>query len=101
MASQSSSYACPSNLKSKAQDHDYLTNLPPEVLLKVIAQVPSNTYLDLVHTSRFLRTFLKLNASQICNEGIRSRYPLEAKILETTKEAGWLVPTNTKLKEEE
>jgi hypothetical protein len=48
-----------------------------------------------------LRSFLKLNASQICNEAIRTRYALEAKVLETTMEAGWLVPTSIKLKEEE
>jgi hypothetical protein len=99
MASQHPSSMASSNMELDSKDVDYLTNLPPEVLLKIIALIPSKFYLDIIHTSTFLRSFLKLNASQICNEAIRTRYALEAKVLETTMEAGWLVPT--KLKEEE
>ncbi|PMD30951.1 hypothetical protein L207DRAFT_611640 [Hyaloscypha variabilis F] len=101
MASQHSSSTASSNMGLDSKDVDYLTNLPPEVLLKIIALIPSKFYLDIIHTSKFLRSFLKLNASQICNEAIRTRYALEAKVLETTMEAGWLVPTSRKLKEEE
>jgi len=101
MASRISSSVRQSNTKGKGKDQDYLTSLPPELLIKIIAHTPSKCYLDLVHTSKSLRTFLKLNASRICNQAIRTRYPLEAKLLETTNEAGWLVPTNTRVKKEE
>lgn len=78
-----------------------LTSVPPEILVKIIALVPSKHYLDLVHTTKALRNFIKLNASSICNQAIRSRFPVEAKVLQSELEAGWLVPTHEKVAEEE
>ena len=82
-------------------ERDLLTSVPPEILVKIIALVPSKHYLDLVHTNKALRNFIKLNASSICNEAIRSRFPVEAKVLRSELEAGWLVPTHEKVAEEE
>jgi hypothetical protein len=36
---------------STSQDRDYLTSLPTELLIKVIAEVPMDSYLDLTHKS--------------------------------------------------
>lgn len=82
-------------------ERDILTSVPPEILVKIITLVPSKHYLDLVHTTKALRNFIKLNASSICNEAIRSRFPVEAKVLQSEPEAGWLVPTHEKVAEEE
>jgi hypothetical protein len=82
-------------------ERDILTSVPPEILVKIIALVPSKHYLDLVHTTKALRNFIKLNASSICNEAIWTRFPVEAKVLQSEPEAGWLVPTHEKVAEEE
>ncbi|KAE9380977.1 hypothetical protein N431DRAFT_292943, partial [Stipitochalara longipes BDJ] len=73
---------------------DYLTSLPSEILLKIVTQVPIKNFLDLVQTSRAFRNFIKANASKICNDVIRSRYQLEAALLQSELKAGWLVPTH-------
>ncbi|KAH8792362.1 hypothetical protein F5882DRAFT_78772 [Hyaloscypha sp. PMI_1271] len=82
-------------------ERDLLTSALPEILVKIIVLVPSKHYLDLVHTNKALRNFMKLNASSICNEAIWSRFPVEAKVLRSELEAGWLVPTHEKVAEEE
>jgi hypothetical protein len=79
---------------STSQDHDYLTSLPTELLIKVIAEVPINSYLDLTHTSKGLRDFMKANAADVCNEAIRSRHSIVAKFLKMELLTGWLVPTH-------
>jgi hypothetical protein len=79
---------------STSEDHDYLTSLPTELLIKVIAEVPMDYYLDLTHTSKGLRDFMKANAANICNEAIRSRHSIAAEILKTELKSGWLVPTH-------
>lgn len=96
MADQSSSVT-----GSPPTGRDILTTIPPEILIKIIAQVPSKNYLDLIHTSEGLRTFLKINASRICNEAIRSRFPLEAALLNSELSSGWLVPRSQMLSERE
>lgn len=80
---------------------DYLTGLPAELLLKIIPHLPLQSFFDLSHTSSFLRYFLKIHASLICNDAIGSYFPEQAKILETKKRLGWLVPTNEELQRRE
>jgi hypothetical protein len=99
MASQS-----PSNCGSpnkEAEAHDRFTTMPSEILLKIITQLPSKYFLDLVQTCRMLRNFIKINASRICKERIRSEFEFEAKLLQVELHSGWLVPTSPKVKEEE
>jgi hypothetical protein len=82
------------------QDPEYLTSLPPELLIKVLSEVPLSSFLDLTKTSRALREFIKTNAARICNMAIRSRLAYEAKILEATtnNKEGRLLPAPKKLK---
>jgi hypothetical protein len=96
MATQSPSLVGPSKVRCVI-----LTTVPTEILVKVIAQVPLKSYLDLVHTSKVFGNFIKLNASRICNEAIRSRFRLEAKVLGSELNSGWLVPTHDKVGREE
>jgi hypothetical protein len=79
---------------STSQDRDYLTPLPTELLIKVIAEVPMDSYLDLTHTSKGLRDFMKANAAGICNEAIRRRHSVMAENLKTELKSGWLVSTH-------
>lgn len=77
-----------------SSDRDYLTTLPPELLTKVIAEIPLSSFLALTQTSSGLRAFIKSNAARICNTAIRSRFPLEADFLDVTLQNGWLVATH-------
>jgi hypothetical protein len=99
MASQSPSDCGSPN--EEAEAHDRFTTMPSEILLKIITQLPSKYFLDLVQTCRMLRNFIKINASRICNEKIRSEFEFEAKILQSELHSGWLVPTSPKVKEKE
>ena len=99
MASQSPSNCGSPNDEAEAQDR--FTTMPSEILLKIITQLPSKYFLDLVQTCRMLRNFIKINASRICNEKIRSQFDFEAKLLQSELQSGWLVPTSSKVKEEE
>lgn len=96
MATQSSSAG-----DATKDQRDMLTTFPPEILVKIMAHLPLKYYLDLVHTSKALRNFIKINASRICNEAIRTRFEFEAKILNSELEAGWLVPRSALLREME
>ena len=96
MASQGPSSCDWPNEEAEAQDR--FTTMPSEILLKIITQLPSKYFLDLVQTCRMLRNFIKINASRICNEKIRSEFEFEAKVLQTELHSGWLVPTYPKLK---
>jgi hypothetical protein len=83
--------------KKKKQRHeqiDYLTNMPNEVLLRIVSKVPLSSFLDLIQTSQYLRWFIQQHATMICNLAIESRFPAEARILESTETEGWLTPTN-------
>jgi hypothetical protein len=71
---------------------DYLTTIPLEILVKILADVPISDYLDLVHTSRGLRDIIRAAAPQLCNQAIRSRHAAMAKYLESEMLGGWLVP---------
>jgi hypothetical protein len=99
MASQGLSNCASPNEEAKARD--LFTTMPSEILLRIVTQVPSEYLLDLVQTCRMLRNFIKINASRICNEKIRSQFEFEAKLLQSEMHSGWLVPTNSKVKEEE
>jgi hypothetical protein len=99
MASQSPSNCGSPNEEAEAQDR--FTTMPSEILLKIITQLPSKYFLDLVQTCRMLRNFIKINASRICNEKIRAQFEFEAKLLQSQLQSGWLVPTSPKVKEEE
>jgi hypothetical protein len=80
--------------KPKVKPRDLLTTIPSEILLKIISQVPTKGFLDLVQTCRTLRNFVKINASRICNEAILTRFPLKSKLLQSTKVSEWLVPAH-------
>ncbi|KAN0120356.1 hypothetical protein V8E51_002564 [Hyaloscypha variabilis] len=96
MASQTSSPT-----ETSQGERDILTSVLPEILIKIIAQLPSKCYLDLVHTSKTLRNFVKINASRICNEAIRTRFPLEAAVLKSKLSSGWLVLGHEAFRERE
>ncbi|KAN0120352.1 hypothetical protein V8E51_002560 [Hyaloscypha variabilis] len=68
---------------SQNQCRDYLTSIPPEILAKVISELPLSNYLDIAHTSRQLRSILKIHAAMICNARIRSKYQFAAEFLKT------------------
>jgi hypothetical protein len=74
---------------------NHLSSLPPEVLLLILAELPLDSYLDLVQTSKFLREFLKINAALICNLCILSQFPLEGAVIPFARVNGWIVPTHT------
>jgi hypothetical protein len=82
-------------------ERDILTFVPPEILIKIVAQLPSKCYLYLVHTSKTLRNFVKINASRICNKAIRTRFPLEAAVLKSKLSSGWLALGLETLRERE
>ncbi|PMD15778.1 hypothetical protein NA56DRAFT_325910 [Hyaloscypha hepaticicola] len=99
MASQGPSNCGWPNEEAGARNR--FTTMPSEILLKIVSQLPSKYFLDLVQTCRMLRNFIKINASRICNEKIRSEFEFEAKLLQTELHSGWLVPTSPKVKEDE
>lgn len=88
---------------------DYLNSVPPEILIKILVEVPLSSFLDLVHTCSALHAFIKSNAARICNMAIQSRFAFEAKLLCVTKDVaafqdnkeGWLIPQAGKLREAE
>jgi len=78
----------------RGEEIDYLTNMPPEVLLRIVSNVPLNCYLDLTQTCEHLRYWMQNCAAMICNLAIESRFPSEARILESLQINNWLTPTN-------
>lgn len=80
---------------------DYLTGLPAELLLKIIPHLPLRSFFELSHTSSFLRYFIRTHGSLLCNDTIQAYYPTQAKIMETEKKSGWLVPTHEELRRRE
>jgi hypothetical protein len=81
--------------------HDYLTSLPPEILTNIIAEVPLSSFLDLTHTCRGLRNFIKVNAARICNLAILARFTPEANPLGLTLKDNWLIVTHPQLLEDQ
>jgi hypothetical protein len=53
---------------------DYLTLLPPEILLKIILLLPAACFFELAHTSSHLRSFMKLLAAAICHNAIEQHF---------------------------
>ncbi|KAE9380921.1 hypothetical protein N431DRAFT_459833 [Stipitochalara longipes BDJ] len=78
-------------------NHDYLTSFPPEILIKILAEVPLSSFLNLMQTSRGLRGFLKANAARICNTAIRARFLIHAKLFKLVLKDGWLVTTHPEI----
>lgn len=68
MASQAPSNCGWPNEEAGARNR--FVTMPSEILLKIVSQLPSKYFLDLVQTCRMLRNFIKINASRICNEKI-------------------------------
>ena len=85
----------------EAHEKNFFTPMPPEILLKIVSMLPCKFYLTLVHVSKHLRNFMKLNANRICNEAIRARFSLQAALLHSELKAGWLVPAHQKLVQDE
>ena len=77
--------------KSRAKI-DYLTNLPANILLRILSNVPMSSFLDLSQTHSQLRWFMHNCAATICNLAIIERFPVEAKFLEASEIGGWLTP---------
>lgn len=75
--------------------NNHISRLPPEILLLILVELPLDSYLDLVQTSKFLREFLQMNAALICNICILSQFPLEGALIPSAKVNGWIVPTHT------
>ena len=80
---------------------DYITALPAELLLKIFPHLPLQSFYHLSHTSSFLRHFIQTHASLLCNDAIKAYFPVQAKIMETEKISGWLVPTYEELRKRE
>ncbi len=49
-------------------------------------------FLDLVHTSKGLRNFVRAEAANICNEKIRAYFQKDLEFLKVTAVNGWLLP---------
>jgi hypothetical protein len=77
-----------------------LHTLPAELLLTIIAYLPTTSYQPLTRTSHTLRAFFGNHASKICNQRILSHFSAEATILKASFTAvdsmghTWLVPTH-------
>ena len=67
------------SMVSTSLPRDSFSTPPPELLIIVIAEVPLKVFLDLKHTYRLFRDYLKENVSTICNYAIQSRFPYKAK----------------------
>lgn len=92
MATQTPSTVATSNIEQpQPEAREILTSRPPEILLKLLPQLLSKYYLDLVHPTKALRNFIKINASRICNEEIRSRFPIEDAAMDSKLSSGWSV----------
>jgi len=74
---------------------NHLSSLPSEVLLLILVEIPLDSYLDLVQTSKFLREFLKTNAAYICNTCVLGHLALGGALIPSAKVNGWIVPTHT------
>jgi hypothetical protein len=74
-----------------------LAKLPAEVLILILRDVPIDSYLDIVQTSKHLRQFVRQHAARLCNAAILERVPLEAARIPSVKVNGWLVPTHADL----
>jgi hypothetical protein len=74
---------------------NHLSSLPPQVLVLILLELPLDSYLDLVQTSKFLRKFLKTNAAYICNTCVLGHLALEGALIPSAKVNGWIVPTHT------
>lgn len=44
---------------------------------------------------------MRSNDSRICNDAIKSRFRLQANLLESELDSGWLIPTHSKFKADE
>ena len=86
----------PKNSVSKVSvtKKDYLTNLPPELHLKIIPLLPAASFFDLAHTSAHLRAFMKLHAPTICNTAIELHFSQVSYKLISQRINGWLVPSH-------
>jgi hypothetical protein len=80
---------------------DYLTSLPPEILLKIIPLSPAASFYELAHTSAHLRAFIKLYAPTICNCAIENHFSHISTNLDTQQISGWLVPRRPIFSQEE
>ncbi|KAH7410572.1 hypothetical protein BKA64DRAFT_638236 [Cadophora sp. MPI-SDFR-AT-0126] len=75
---------------------DYLTTLPPELLLTIISHLPnSSSLLPLSQTNIYLQTFLlTTHAATICNTFITMHHSHAASILSATYRDGWFLPAH-------
>lgn len=69
-----------------------LIALPSELLLNILAHLPTSDYLAVKHTSSRLRTLFIRNASHIANTQIRLHHADAAACLQSRLIDGWLVP---------
>jgi hypothetical protein len=84
-----------------------LYTLPAELLLTIIAYLPTSSYGPLTQTSHTLKTFFTHNASRICNQRILTHHSAKAAILQASFSATdsigntWLVPTHSAIAQAE
>ena len=84
-----------------SRKQDYLSFLPPELLLMIISRVPINNFLDITQTSQALRYFMKENGRRLCNDAIRRQFARRALFLmDSAYIEGWLAPTNNRASED-
>lgn len=76
---------------------DPLTSLPAELLIKIIAHLPLNNFLDVSRASSKICQFMKTHAAAICNTSLRINYPARLELLQAELQEGWLVPKHPKL----
>jgi len=72
---------------------DYLSILPSEILIPILADVPLSSYLDICHTSKTLKSFMQHFARELCNARILAHFKATAISLESYYIDGWILPT--------
>jgi hypothetical protein len=79
---------------STSSNEDRLSSLPPELLLKILSNVPIASFFALTQTSKGFRKFIKVNAVLVCNTAIATRFPQLSTCFESKIINEWLVPTH-------
>ena len=72
---------------------DHLSTLPPELLIKILSNVPLSSYLDLCHTSKTFKKFMRQFGRELCNARILCHFIEAALSLRSCFIEGWITPT--------
>jgi hypothetical protein len=74
--------------------HVPLYSVPPEIFLSICIYLSESDFLSLKLSSPHLHQLINSHAAALCNTLICARYPLEAALLNSKLQDGWLVPTH-------